>query len=89
MDASFLEGRDQPPAPVGVPRPLLIDVGVVAERGGRGGLDRAGDHQAGVLANLAEIGDEVGVAGDEPGPESGHVRPFRQGVHGEDAVRRT
>ena len=34
---------------------LHVDVGVVGQRGRRRGLDRAGDHQAGVLAHLAEI----------------------------------
>ena len=39
-----------------------------------------------MLAHLAEVPDELGVAGDEAGPQAGHVRALRERVHREHAV---
>ena len=70
----------------GVAGLLLADVLVVAERGGGRGLDRRRHHQPAVLAHLAQVADELAVAGDEPGPQPGHVRALRQRVDDEHAV---
>src|SRR5205823_14174733 len=69
-----------------VARLLVAYVLVVAERGRRGGLYRCRGHQAAVLADLAEVGDQLAVAGDEPGTEAGHVRALRQRVDRQHAV---
>src|SRR5262249_58453762 len=60
----------------GVPGPLLVDMEVVAERGGGGGLHGRRRHQTGVLANLAEGPDEPGLAGDAPAPPARPVPPL-------------
>ena len=54
--------------------------------GHRRRLHRAGDHEAGVLADLGEVGDQLPVAGVEPGPRPGQVRSLRQRVDGQHAV---
>ena len=66
---------------------LQLDVLVVAEGDDRRGLDRAGRHQPGVLAHLAQVVHELGVAGVEADPRAGEVVPLGQRVHGEHAGR--
>ena len=75
------EGQPLPVAP-----PLLDHVGVVVEGGHRPGLDRAGDHETGVAADVGQIADQVGVAGEEAGPHPGQVGPLGQRVDGHHAV---
>jgi hypothetical protein len=70
----------------GVTRPLLVDVGVVGERRRGGRLHGRRCHEPGVLADLSQVADEGGVAGEETGSQPGHVRPLRQGMDGEHAV---
>jgi hypothetical protein len=71
---------------LGVDGPLFLDMGVVRPGGGGGGLDRTGDHHPRVRPDLADVGDEVAVAGQEPAPIAGHVGPLREGVDHEDPV---
>ena len=81
------ERREQPVTSGAVAGALGVDVGFVRERRGGGRLNGARHHQPGVLAYLAEVLDQVRVAGDEPGPQSGHVRALRERVHREDLLR--
>ena len=77
-EALLRETRDHQRPPFLVAPALCGNVHVVAERRGGGSLNRAGHHQAGVLAHLAQVPHQIGIAGHESGPEPGHVRPFRQ-----------
>ncbi len=61
-----------------IPLGLFGDVGLVGERSDSGGLDRTGRHEPGVFADLAEVVDQVGVAGEEAGPGTGEIRALRQ-----------
>ena len=56
--------------------PLLIDVHVVVEDGGQGGLDRRRHHETEVLANCQELRDDSSVTGHERRSIAGQVRPL-------------
>ena len=62
-------------------------MGVVVQGDHRGHLDRAGRHEAGVLAHLAEVVDQIGITGVEADPRAGEVVALGQRVHGQDPAR--
>jgi hypothetical protein len=62
------------------------DVIVVAERDGGRGLHRSGKHEAGVLADLVQIVDQLGVTRVEASPHPRQVRPLRERVDRDHAV---
>ena len=70
-----------------IPGALLVDVHVFAPRRDRGRLHGARHHEAGVLAHLGEVAHERGVTGVDAGSHARQVRPLRQGVDREDALR--
>ena len=77
-------GQEGQPLPVAAP--LRHHVVVVGQGGHGGGLHRAGHHEAGVLAHVAEELDQLGVAGVEADPDAGQVGALGQRVDGHHAV---
>ena len=77
----------QPRAAGGVRRVLLLDVGVVLERGDHRALLGPGHLEAEVLADGEQLADQGGVAGDERAAVAREVGALGQRVDGEDARR--
>ena len=84
--AGRLEGGLQNRPPLAVPIPLLLHMRVVVECGSHRRLHRRRHHQARVPADLQQPAHHCRVPCDESGPVAGHVGPFRQRVHGQDAI---
>ena len=73
-----LDRGEQCPTPSCVAFTLFVGVGVVTECGGHRRLDREGKHEAGVLADREQFGDEFGVAREETGAVRREVGDLRQ-----------
>ena len=66
--------------------PLRVDVLVIGVGHRRGCLYRAGDHEPGVLPDLAQVLHQRGVACVEPDAHSRQVGALRQRVHRDHAL---
>ena len=79
------ERRPKHRTPVRVPLPLRHRVRVVVERRRQRGLHRGRHDHPGLLADGQQLRDQRRVAGHEPGPVPGQVRPLGQRVHRQHA----